>query len=1511
MRMSDSNYTILHLHSMDSNPYSGFDVDSITSFESYIPKIKECGMNAVAFTEHGCMLHNVAKKQLCEKNGIKLIQAEEFYVTETLDPGNLVRDNYHCLLFGKNKDGVEELLELSSRAMEDDHRYYNPRISMDELEKTSDNILILTGCVAGILCKGTQTAKERFSKFLLNNKHRCWLEIQPHNFDLQIKYNQFLYKIAQEEGFRLIATNDIHALTEDQLIGRKIMQEAKRKKNSDRPQDDEDECNLLFMDRKELENAFESQNALPYDVYIKAIDETNRFAEQIEDYELDYSNKYPRFANAEEEFKNRIDNGIKERGIDKLPNYETDYLPRIREEFETYKKNDAIDFMILDSDYKNWMREHGMNYGPSRGSVSGSIIAYLCHNTDVDSVKYNLNFSRFMNPERASLADVDTDIFDNDRYKVREYFFNREDLYCCNILTYNTVKMRGAIKDVARALGYYTVEQAQEISNQVYEDENKKETLPEDVIKENPELWKYVNLVIGTITSLGRHAAGIVCSPIDLKRAFGLCHIKTDPRPVSQIDMHEIDSLNFVKMDLLGLNAVGLIDEACKLANIPFRTMDNTDLNDENVIKSIAKDTTMIFQFESGFASDCLKRMLSEKTIEKIKKKNPNVSYLDLFSMVNGVIRPAGESFRDSMLSGEYRDNGNAALNKFLEPTLGYLTYQEQIIDFLHDFCGFTMGQADIVRRCVDENTLITMGNGNIKPIKDIRRGEKVISFSDMGSTRVNTVNNVFDNGIQECISVTTQHGNTITCTKSHKILTQDGFKKAGDLTVDDYVMVPNRIIVETDGLRPNQRLSCDTMFMIGLLIGDGYITDDRITYINHEEVLINKYRSCVNKLLRKDDECKFTITKQPGINVEYVYTVFIKSKEYQKSLNYLLEKYDLKHKAANKIIPDELMSYPCGEKLISLLAGLFNADGGYNNGINAIEYSSISHKLVVQIRCLLLRFGIYSKYYKKHVKDYDYYCHTLVISGSDALEKFKDIIIPHIIGKKHEDYMSIINNSSQMDNRHNYLLPSKYKTEILDNIYLYGKTVRSLALDSGYDLEIKNQHDTLTDTKARYFCERVYCPETYKLLQSDYIPVKIVDILDGGKRHVYDLEVENDHNYVANQIIVHNCFAKKTGTEGVIPIIRDGGYMDDIHGNKDERYIKGFITVAQEKYGMSKEEAENTITYFLQVISDASNYLFSKNHACPYSAIGLFIGWLRYYYPLELFTAALNVYKDNQSKMNNIIAYIKTQGIEIKPIKFGKSRSGYYMDKNENCIYQGIESIKDCNGTMADELFELKDNHYKSFIELLKDINDKTNVKKNQLDILIKLDFFSEFGGINYLLACKELFEKYNGRKQINKNDVYSSGIDLDLVRACSNKETPKMFTGLDSTKLMLELEKTFVDSPTSLEEKIKYQKELLGFISIVDKKYKMMCVVTDLGVKYTPKAELYALANGNIITVKIPKKVFANRPLRRGDIIKISNKGCYKKPKYILSNGQWTKSGTEKEWWIEDYEIINEENV
>ena len=191
------------------------------------------------------------------------------------------------------------------------------------------------------------------------------------------------------------------------------------------------------------------------------------------------------------------------------------------------------------------------------------------------------------------------------------------------------------------------------------------------------------------------------------------------------ISMKSIDAQNYVKLDILGLDNIQLINETCKMANIERLIPENTSEEDIDVWNSIRDDSLLIFQWESDSASKFLKTLLSDKTIAKIKKENPNFRYMDLLSMGNGAIRPAGASYRDALSNGEFRDNGHKALNDLLSSTMGYLVYQEQIISFLNQFCGYTMGEADVIRRGFAKKT------GTEKFIPNIKKGFIKIPHSE------------------------------------------------------------------------------------------------------------------------------------------------------------------------------------------------------------------------------------------------------------------------------------------------------------------------------------------------------------------------------------------------------------------------------------------------------------------------------------------------------------------------------------------------------------------------------------------------------------------------------------------------------------------------------------------------------------------------------------------------------------------------------------------------------------
>ena len=1081
-------FVYIHLHSDLSNGVT--NIDSVTKYDDYIAKAKECGMTAMAFTEHGSVFSWINKKRHIEAAGMKYIHGEEFYVTASL--GEKIRDNYHVCLYAKNFDGVLELNQLSSNSFnrEDNHFYYAPRISIDELIGTSDNILVSTACLGGILHNGTDVIKDKFITFLATNKHRCFLEIQHHNEPEQIKYNQYLWELSKNIGVPLIVGTDTHALNTEHLEGRRMLQKAKNVNFAN-----EDAWDLTFKtSNQELIDAFTLQNALPIPVVIEAMKETNVLADMIEPFALDETYKYPHlWADSEGTFLRKIQEGIVRRGVDKYPNYQ-EYLDRIDHELEAYRHNGAIDFMLLMEDILNWCRQNDIEVGYGRGSVNGSVIAWLLGITEMDSIKHKLNFERFMNVERVSLSDIDTDFPPSRIDDVKQYIFSKTGLYCCDIVTFNTIALKGAIRDICRAFHAENIEkQPEEIAKRIkdfykandgneigfpkelvaeiekhsvhkeipYEYMQKTneicalaETDEELARKTYPDIFKYVDLVNGVIVSVGSHPCGCVVSPHSVSDHLGTFTTSTSEYPISQIYMKEIDGLNYVKLDLLRLDTIEIINETCKLAGIERITPDNLDITDVNVWNSMRDDTTQIFQWEGDTGNNYIKKLLSDENIKKFQEIDKNVDRMTLLSIGNSAIRPAGASYRDDLANGVVRKSGSKAIDEFLKPTFGYLVFQCQIIDFLHEYCGFTMGEADIVRRHF-----------------------------------------------------------------SKKQFTKDGIAM----------------------------------------------------------------------------------------------------------------------------------------------------------------------------------------------------------------------------------------------------------------------------------------------------------------------------------------------------------------TELDTPIIKSGGYMVDKDGNpKKDHYIKGFVATMNEKFGMAKEEAEETIVAFLQVIIDASRYLFSLNHSQPYSFEGYASGWLRYYFPLAFITVSLNINQSKEEKTIALTSYAKKIGIEIRPPKFRYSKAKYFCDKENNCIYKGIGSIKFMNEQIADELYQLKDQKFNDFIDVLLTL-ESTSINSRQLDILIKLNFFEEFGAINQLLTYTALFSQIYGKKQFKKDKLISLNLTEADVRQFATKETEKMFTGVDTYHLLKYLAVISKYPPTTLMDEIRYQQELLGYINIKDQKYKSVGYIVDVDKKYAPKLKIYALANGNTIDCKIDKKTFNCNQLAVGDVIRI----------------------------------------
>jgi len=360
---------------------------------------------------------------------------------------------------------------------------------------------------------------------------------------------------------------------------------------------------------------------------------------------------------------------------------------------------------------------------------------------------------------------------------------------------------------------------------------------------------------------------------------------------------------------------------------------------------------------------------------------------------------------------------------------------------------------------------------------------------------------------------------------------------------------------------------------------------------------------------------------------------------------------------------------------------------------------------------------------------------------------------------------------------------------------------------------------------------------------------------------------------------IVRRGFAKKTGTEQFIPKIK-----------------AGFIKTMKEEYGVDKEESDKLIESFLKVIRSASLYAFSNNHSIPYSFLGYVVGYLRCYYKLETVTTAMNIYREDDAKCLEILGYAKRNNIAINPIHFGKSGADYTMDKNTNSIYRGIASVKYCNAQIADELMRLSKNHYCSFIDLLYDIDNKTSVNSRQLEILTKLNFFSDFGKNKYLLQMIDIYDKLANAKIISKKKLDDLDISEFLIKKYAGKETKSQYRELDNAGLMKELCNRIDDDSMNIVDQVKAENEYLGSVSYTNPKVKdyywIVTMFDDSRNATRPYVTIRRICNGEEIQTRIKRaSVFKEQPFGLYSILRM-DKIIYEPKKKKLPDGTWVDS-------------------
>lgn len=711
----ENNYSVYHLHSDRSL------LDSCTNYKDYINKASELGMKAIGFSEHGNIYNWIEKKIYCDEKGIKYLHGCEIYLTKTHE--EKVRDNYHTILIAKNSEGFKELNTLIDLSTKEDHMYYKNRISYDEFLSISDNIIKISACLASPLNK--EKDKEWFDKLA---KKYDYYEIQYHNDrdGDQIKYNQMLYELSKENNIPLIVGTDTHNLNKYKSECRKILK--KRKKMT---YDNEDDFDLTFKSYDEVIEMFNIQNSLPMDVVLEALENTNIMADSCEEIVLDTSIKYPQLSeNDDELFTQKIYEKLKYKIENNIIEKDKVYLERLNEEIAVFKKLNMCSFMLFMSELVTWCLDNGIPVGPCRGSVGGSLVAYILDIIDVNPIKWKTVFSRFANEDRLEVGDIDLDFSPSQRSLVYEYIMNRFGLdKSAYILAIGTISDKGTIDDIGGALAEIWREGNGKIQS-LYKDLEKKlekcsgdlygewatensyyhrmkevdkqenpysldniarikdeyEANPEEAKKKYPDIFYYFDGLVGTAISQSIHPAGIVASPVTLPDNYGT--FWKDGQRIMQINMEEIhDGAGLVKYDILGLKNIEIIKDTCELANIQYPKSHKVNWNDNEVWKHITDSPVGIFQFEGNYAYDLLKRFQPRK--------------INDLSLVNASLRPSGASYRDKLIAKEFNKNPSELIDNLLKDNNGFLVFQEDTIAFLQQICGLSGSEADNIRRAI------------------------------------------------------------------------------------------------------------------------------------------------------------------------------------------------------------------------------------------------------------------------------------------------------------------------------------------------------------------------------------------------------------------------------------------------------------------------------------------------------------------------------------------------------------------------------------------------------------------------------------------------------------------------------------------------------------------------------------------------------------------------------------------------------------------------------------------
>lgn len=711
----------LHTHSYYSL------LDGFNAPEVLAERAADAGHKALALTDHGNIHAFLRHYKACKKHDIKPIIGCEFYITSTFSNDGLSKeeDTYHLVVLAKNDEGLNNIFQLVTLSNTEGF-YYKPRISFEMLKEHQEGLIVSSACLGGEVAKkilnndmdaATKIAKE-YKKIFGDD---YYLELMPTGTKKQYIANARKHDISKELDIDTIATVDMHYLNEEDANAQDILLAV----NTGSTLDDEDrftfDCQeYYFKDRQEIaDGLFRGHKHL--DVAERACDNTLEIADKIEEYHIDTEDmKLPIYELSEgEDFDSELRKKCYQELYSLVLSKDIDmeeYIERLEHELNIISMKGYSKYFLVTAELMQWAHNNSIVSGPGRGSAGGCLISYLLEIIKIDPLDYDLLFSRFLNPERESYPDIDIDISKAQRSDMIQHMKNKygEDKVS-HICTFDNMATKSSLKDVGRVLNIDYHIMNDQISKQVPDEaDSVKEALElsdelKEYEKQYPKLFKYAMQVEDKPRGLGTHASALVATPDAITNYTPLAKPKSSSKIdyVTQTEMHDTEELGMLKFDFLGLEALDIIkdtidsinkrDDLDKFDYIPDidNIWEEIPLDDKEVYKNIYSkaDNNGVFQVSSYLFSDILKRMKPSKfehIIALVALGRPG-------PINSGIV----DKYIDRMKGKKEVTYPHESLEEHLEETYGLMIYQENVMRVAREVAGFSLGEADILRRAI------------------------------------------------------------------------------------------------------------------------------------------------------------------------------------------------------------------------------------------------------------------------------------------------------------------------------------------------------------------------------------------------------------------------------------------------------------------------------------------------------------------------------------------------------------------------------------------------------------------------------------------------------------------------------------------------------------------------------------------------------------------------------------------------------------------------------------------